>query len=97
MGDDHIQMRDGSALTGTVKNTTFSVKGDLGLVVLRREDLIEIVFQSPTTGPQDRITTKEGDVVLGTVTDPTIEFGSEALGGISIPTSGVLAVQFTFA
>jgi hypothetical protein len=97
MSLDHVQMRDGSAFTGAVKNPSFTVvTRGAGKVTVERDNVIEIVFRDASTGPDDRLTMKQGGVLMGTVTDPTIDLSSDEAGDLSLLTSEVLALQLTF-
>lgn len=94
---DHLQLRDGTSLIGTVRNPTFSLETNaLGRLTLETRRIISIVFRGDSTGAEERVILKDGNQLFGTILDPTIEFHDEALGDLSIETSKVLAVQFTF-
>lgn len=94
---DHVQMRDGSAFLGEVRNPTFTIETHAtGPIKIATPRIISIVFRDASTGPQDRIILKDGGQLFGTVQDAVIDLDTEDLGALALRVAETLAVQFTF-
>lgn len=94
---DHLQLRDGTALIGTVLNPSFTLETNaFGKLTIDTRRIISIVFRDSSTGPEERVILKDSNQLFGAILDPEIQFEDDALGRLTIETSKVLAVQFTF-
>jgi hypothetical protein len=93
-GMDHVQMRDGSAYVGDVRNTAFHLDVGLGApITIPAVKIVWIIFRTPGGFPKDRVQLEDASELAGTVVDQVIQFRSDALGDVAIPTAKVLAAQ----
>jgi hypothetical protein len=94
--DDSVQLRNGTAYTGTVLNDSFQLRVEESSdpLTLRRKDLVMIVFRSDTGDTLDQATLKDGTQLRGTILDPAVTIQPDTLGKITLKMADILAIQF---
>ena len=91
---DCVQMRDGSSYVGSVTTSRFTI--DTGLskpIVVPSDRIVWIIFRNKDGYPKDRIQLKDASELAGSVREKSIDFESDAIGKIRIPTAKVLSLQ----
>jgi hypothetical protein len=91
---DFVQMRDGSSYVGSVTTSRFNI--DTGLskpIVVPSDRIVWIIFRNKDGYPKDRIQLKDASELAGSVREKSIDFESDAIGKIRIPTAKILSLQ----
>lgn len=93
---DYVQMRNGSSFVGQVVQKSFRVELGVSAEPLKvaTSNLLHIVFSNKYGYAADELNFKDGSSLQGRILDTEVEFSSEALGRITIPAKGILAIQF---
>jgi hypothetical protein len=92
---DHVQMRNGTAFVGEVTNREIHLRLAIAdrPIAIGTDRIVWIIFRNPSGFPQDRVQLKDGSELSGTVVEDALDFKSEALGKLRIPTRDILAAQ----
>jgi hypothetical protein len=91
---DLVQMRDGSAYVGTVANKTFTVDTvDGSSLKVKKATIAWIIFRNDYGYGVDHVQLHNGTELRGKITDESLNFASEELGKITIPTKKILSIQ----